>query len=339
MNLVENNTDAFNQRGFQIERVQSGPIIQLSFKPQEVVTTEESIATAISFFNNFLYNLPDKMKDCRSHFKTLYDHLPKNSSYYYLQETHYNLDGNPINKYCLPLGVGEDITDAYSTYLLSPHIEPDKSAVFSENGTFVKASFTGNSMNFENMNTDYALQKKMAHVKSREKLKKITLAMPLDDAPIPSTLQYSTYWSTITIKYERELKEQNTYDRMKQLNQQFEATEKEFYNNVKLYREYKKRQAEAIRSAAMISLILQGASIAATSYSSQNELTLKNEINQLKQNQEALTIETQKANQKAIESLRKANEIKNYQLNELKQHHIPLNDDPKIDVIWQNELG
>lgn len=345
-NLIEDSFSLENNKalapppkGFLIRLLESGTKKYLSFQPQQVVTLEESRATAITWFNAFLYNLPGKTEACEAHFKQIYKTLPTGIDYFYGVETHYNLDGNPINKFCFAIGAGENVVDVYSTYLLYPHIEPNRDNVFTESGHFVKAKFVGEEVQFEKMDDDYALQKKVAFAKSREKLKKISMEIAIDDSPLPSTLKYSEYWTKVTTKYQSQLESVNAYSGMAKLNNDFRQAEFNFYNNVKIYREYKLRQAEAGRSAAMISLILQGASIAGSMYEASYRERMNGEIRQLKENEVVLTKEISKANARASENLKLLNELKQQQMNELRHHNIPLNDDPKIDIQWRNLLN
>lgn len=328
-----------SHKGYNITVVPKGSGNYLSFKPQTVVTREESIATAISFFNQWMYNLPDTMKKCRLHFQELYQKIPKDISYFYAVETHYDINNNPVNKYCYPVGAGTDEIDAYSTYLLFPRIEPSKDNVFKEDGHFVKAYFEGDEMRFEPIIGHYDVQKKASFIKFREKLKKITLAIPIDEAPIPETLKYSNYWYAISSKYADIISSSHTYDSINYLNKQFEESERLFYTQLKLYREYKIRQAEENRSSGMLSLILQGASLAANNYTRLNKRTIENELNRIKENQAIQAVEVQKTRQKALESLRRLEEIKDFQIKEYRRLNIPLNDDPKIDIKFRNELG
>jgi hypothetical protein len=336
--LENNKALAPPPKGFFIRLVESGSRKYLSFQPQQVVTLEESRAAAITWFNAFLYDLPNKTEACESHFKQIYKTLPRGIDYFYGVETHYNFDGNPINKFCFPIGAGENVVDAYSTYLLYPHIESSRENVFSESGHFVKAKFAGEEVQFEKLVDDYALQKKAAFVKSREKLKKISMEIAIDESPLPSILKYSQYWISVTTKYQSQLESVNAYSGMAKLNNDFLQAELAFYNNVKIYREYKFRQAEAGRNVALISLILQGASIVGSMYEASNRQRMNSEIGQLKENEAVLTKEISKASSRASENLKLLNELKTHQMNELRRQNIPLNDDPKIDIQWQNLL-
>lgn len=324
--------------GFLVRLIPKGPVDILSFTPQSRETKPDGISDAISFFNKLLYNLPDDLKDCRNHFKKVYSSIPKNVNYYYVVEKHFDINGNSHKQYCFPIGAGESVVDAYATYLLSPHVGPDLKNSFSEQGHFVKARNDGDDLLFEPLADDYHLQKKAAHILSRDRLKKITLSMPLDDAPIPESLQYSRYWLSVTTKYENQIKENHAYDRLSQLNKQFTETEKQFYANVRLYREYKARQAEAARSAGLVSLILQAGSLAAGAYAAENAKTMKDELKMLAENQQALAKEVQLANQNALNNIEQAQQIKTETLNELRRINVPFNDDPKIDIIWSREL-
>jgi hypothetical protein len=325
-------------KGFLIRLVESGPRKYLSFQPQQVVTLDESRVAAVTWFNAFLYDLPSKTQACEAHFKQVYSTLPQHIDYFYGIETHYNIDGNPINKFCFPIGAGENVVDAYSTYLLSPHIEPSREHVFSESGHFVKAKFDGEEVQFEKLIDDYALLKKAAFAKSHEKLKKISMEIAIDESPLPFTIQYSAYWTSITTKYQSQLESVNAYSGMAMLNKDFLKAESAFYNNVKIYREYKLRQAEAGRSAAMISLVLQGASIAGSMYEASYRERMGNEIRQLRENDTVFAKEISKANARATENLKLLNELKTLQMEALRRYNIPLNDDPKIDVQWRNLL-
>lgn len=325
-------------KGFDIQLFANtgkvGSILKLTPKTSD--TSLEAIATARIFFSNLLFDLPDIMKDCKAHFKQIYKTLPREANYYYAVEKQFDVNGNAIKRHCFPLGSGISVVEAYSNYLVTPHIIPDNSFSHSETGHFVLARFNGEDMIFEELSDDYEVSRRSAHILSREKLKKIASSHPIDQSALPASLQYSNHWLDVTKKYEKDLPKQ-TYAEITELNRQFLKAESEFNNNLKLYNEYKARQVENSKRLAIVDLILQGVSLVVDVKAPEKTATLQNEMELLKQNQIALEKSVLQANQNALLSIRKAQEIRNRTIIEFRKAGTPVGD-PLIDVIWTQEL-
>jgi len=322
--------------GFKIELKNiSEKIKSLHFKLRNANTDVVSeLPTAINFFNEFLYEYSESKNSCLKHFHKLYKTLPKDVNYYFNVETYSYRDGGTFQRFCYPIGTGKDEVDALSSHLLIPSISSTRpnSVTSIKDGHFVKATVVNNEMIFENIVGDYNLKVKNSYTLKREKLKKITLNLSIDESPIPEDLKYSKYWNQILENYENRIQNNSILKDLKEQNEKLCKVEKEFYDSVKLYQDYKKQLQSVQITNQLIAVIQGGLSYMSDNYS-KDELSdkfekinsridsLKNEVNKVKD----FTLNLKQETTTVI------NNITQIHI----QNNIPMNDVPDINTRWK----
>jgi len=327
-------------KGFKITKtIIDGVRKILTFKPQKMNTDlAEELPTAIQFFNDSLYQLPDNDKKCLQHFHKLYENLPKKVDYYFRIEKFFDKEGNLVKEYCDPIGSGESPADALSTYLLTDRITETRpnTVLTNKDGHFIKVYFTEDELNYEQIEVIYGETIRESNRLFRNKVKKMTLQSPFGDTEIPESLEYSSYWLKISNKYQDAINEQKIADEINDLNKRFREAEKQFYDSIKLYNEYKQRLADAQKNSALIDMMLQGANIALSIYNTKDEYS--NRMIKIDKNIDDLKKEIGSIKSFANSRRNSANNIIINIRNTFIKNNIPINDDPRKDDIWKEIL-
>lgn len=323
-------------RGFIILVVPKDKLNALVFKPKQQITSDDDAKTAITFFRNWLFEFPDSMVECKKHFQALYKSLPRTIAYYYGIEVHYDMEGQIIRRFCYPIGVGDNEVDALSTHFLDSHVSMNLETGFKKDGHFVKATFMGDDLSFEPIQVaNYSASLRFAHQKSREKLERIARSLPISNTPLPDDFRQSLFWTNVIGKYQRELEDQRIKEYSEKLNADFKKAEDAFHDGVKKYKEYKRRLADANRNTAMISLILQGVSIAADIHAQQS---YQASIKTYTDNQSILSGELNKLEAKLFQQKDDLQNMSNQIYRYFRNNHIPINDEPVINIDWNDNL-
>jgi len=315
-----------------IVRALANGIKRLTFKPSKI---EKDIADelpgAINFFNENLYEFSDDLAECSGHFEELYKSLPKDVPFFYRVQKYYTRDDGFIDSYCTPIGVGENEVEALADYKIDregkwqiSRLRPNLAV---EKGHFVKAYFDGDNMVFEKTNADYQITIRSANIVKREKIRKFTLNLPLEEGDIPKNLVLSRFWSQVSENNKLELERKGALKEIESLNKEFEEAERKFYEGVQIYRDYKKRLRSMDKSSELIGFILKGASIA-------NSLASKDQYSSQMKAQTDIFKELEKeiANLKTKleKDRRKANSKATYIFNYYRQISVPVDDKVKL---------
>lgn len=308
-------------------------IKRLTFKPSNI---EKDIADelpgAINFFNENLYEFSDDLTECSGHFEELYKTLPKDVPFFYRVQKYYTRDDGFIDSFCTPIGVGTNEVEALADYKIDrdgkwqmSKIRPNLAV---EKGHFVKAYFDGDDLVFEKTNADYEFTVRSANILKREKIRKFTLNLPLDEGAIPKNLVLSKFWTQVSKNNKFELERKGALEEMEKLNREFQDAEKKFYEGVQIYRDYKTRLRSMNTSSELIGFILKGASIAIN-------LTTKDQYSsQIKAQTDIfqnLEKEIASLRKKLEEDRKKANSKATYIFNYYRQLSVPVDD--KIEMI------
>lgn len=294
----------------------------------------KSLIRAAEWFNKYLYKLTINHRFLKNHFKSIHNKIPSNVPFFYEVVTDIDINGNFMKTYTKAIGVGKDEIDALSTNSLRPQISYRNDYSYTQDGYFVKAYKKDKSMIFETIEGDYKMKLRAARLLTKEKLKKITLSLPIDEKYSSLTLTYTNYWTSIANNYLHSITNENLKTKLISLNKNFKVAETNFRKSVNLYLDYKKRISNISNQAQLVSLILKGASYANDLYSKD---ATQAELNQIRENEKTFSdiidsINKQLKKQKdTIKSLHK----------ELKEFHqinnIPLNDIINIDFIILDE--
>ncbi len=325
--------------GLIISVVPKGSFEVLKLIPTPQQTFFKNFAGTVKWANSNLNEVPDRERDCKVYFEKIYKLIPKKTDYYFVVDQLINKETEQVvESNCRVLGPGSSVVDAYSTSLIfSPLSTPPLSRqvfpILKKDGYFVKGTKDENGeLEFGRTADAYELNIRSAHVSSREKLKKMTLQIPTDQQAIPEELQTTKFWTNITQTYSVQLRERHALDRMIDLNQQYAKAETAFYNNLKLYREYKDFNARLNSSYAVVSLMLQAGYIAASAIASNKNTALKSQMDQMKENQEAFGKELNSLDKERQSFQQKVENLDRQHKEYLRRNHIPITNVPRIQL-------
>ena len=318
---------------------------RLKLKPEKLdKDLVDQIPDAINFFNDYLYDFSDDLKDCNEHYENLYKTLPKDIPFYYKVERYTSKDGVVGPSFCTPLGVGQNETEALANFRIDNWIggtisrqRPDLSTL---DGHLVKASFDGDTLVFEPIEGMFIERIRLGNILARKIQKKMVLDLPIDDTPLPESLELSKFWSDVSEKYSTTLEKKNAKKVIDDLNAEFAKAEKKFYQGVQTYREYKERLKSIQQSSSIIGFILQGASILNDVYSSSK---YSEQMNSQTKKIDTLTKEISKVRRQTEEHRQKANTTIINIYKTYRHYKVPIDNLPEIKeeepILIPSELG
>lgn len=312
-----------------ISVVPKGSIQVLKIIPTPLKTFIEEFETVNKWLNSNLTTSTNSERECKIFFEKLYNKIPKDTNYFFVVEEFRDINNNTlVGSKCRVLGPGEDLVDAYSTSLLFPQLHDDKQDIsVVKSGYFLKGrkGILG-ELEIGQTEDPYELNVRKAQIRSREKLQRLTLQIPTDQQSIPTELQSAKAWANITQTYSAQLRERQALDRMKDLNSQYAKAEQNFYNNLKLYSEYKEINSRLNSIMGTLSLLLQLGSSAASAYQNSQK---KAELNQIKDNFAATAKALNSLEREGERQRQTINRLEKNQLDELRRNYIPVNDVPR----------